>query len=498
MGTSTHAAPPFRLHRAVGLLAIVASAVAGEYGAGINFVAVQSLSVYPAIRDLVPLAMLVTGLLVLPKVFLYQRFSQVMPRAGSAYVWIGRSLDGGIAFALGVIWWLGLCGSIGFLSFAFGTFLGQACNAAGLAVGAWLLSPTGHVIAGLAAIWAILWLHATGVHRYGAFVVTLFVLILLTAGAIVAYGFLTPSAVFLHLAAARAGVTLAAPSGTGSPSLAAFGAVCALFIFAYGGISAAPALGGETREAETTMPRGLVIGWAVAVVLFSAVAYALFHAAPWWAMLALIHAHKEGFATAPGLMGLIAPPVVSTLLNFAVAVIVGKTIAPALLVNSRLLFAFAQDRLLPERFVATSEAKVPLAGLVLTACVGSVFLIQSAYIGWAIGVVVRALSILLVWLGVALGALAVSFGIGAASREEWARQLRASPFTIPAALVSVVITVYLMSTVIVVPHTKIWFQPIFQSLLAVLIAVALLIAARGRAHARGERLRETLRAVPRE
>ena len=498
MGETARGAPQYRLNRAVGVLAIVASAVAGEYGAGINFVSVQSLSVYPGVQDLVPLAMLVTGLLVLPKVFLYQRYSQVMPRAGSAYVWIGRSLDGSLAFALGLIWWLGLCGSIGFLSFAFGTFLGQACIAAGLPVGAWLLTPTGHVLAGLAAIWAILWLHSTGVHRYGAFVVTLFVVILLTAGVIVAYGIATPPAEFVLAASARAGTTLVPPAVASAPSWAAFGSVCALFIFAYGGISAAPALGGETRDAETNMPRGLVIGWAVAVVLFSAVAYALFHAAPWWAVLGLIHAHKESFATAPGLMGLIAPAAVSTILNFAVAVIVGKTIAPAMLINSRLLFAFAQDRILPERFATTTASRVPMAGLLLTACVGSVFLVQSAYIGWALGVVVRALSILLVWLGVALGVLALSFGAGAASREPWARQLRASPLTVPAALVSVVITLYLISTVIVVPHTKLWFQPIFQSLVAVIIAGAILLAARGRAHARGERLREAMRAVPLE
>ena len=490
--------PQYRLARTVGVLAIVASAVAGEYGAGINFVSVQSLSVYPAVQDLVPLAMLVTGFLILPKVFLYQRYSQVMPRSGSAYVWIGRSLDGSAAFVLGLIWWLGLCGSIGFLSFAFGTFLGQAMIAAGLSAGSALLTPTGHVLAGLAAIWAVCWLHSTGVHRYGAFVITLFVVILLTAGTIVAYGFATPPAVFVHAASLKAGVTLAAPANPPPASFAAFGAVCTLFIFAYGGISAAPSLGGETREAETKMPRGLVIGWAVAVVLFTAVAYALFRAAPWWAVLGLIHAHKASFATAPGLMGLIAPPAVSTILNFAVALIVGKTIAPAMLINSRLLFAFAQDRILPERFAATSAAKVPLAGLLLTAGVGSVFLIQSAYIGWALGVVVRALSILLVWLVVALGVLALAFGRGAASREPWARRLLASKFTVPAALASVVITLYLISTVIVVPHTKIWFQPIFQSLIAALVAGLILMTAHARALARGETLRAVTRAVPLE
>ncbi len=488
-------APQYRLSKAVGLFAIVASAVAGEYGAGINFVSVQSLSVYPAVQQLVPLAMLVTGLLILPKVFLYQRYSQVMPRSGSAYVWIGRSLDGTVAFLLGVIWWLGLCGSIGFLSFAFGTFLGQAF--AGSSFGVVLGTPTGHVIAGLAVLWAIVWLHSTGVHRYGAFVVTLFILILLTAATIVAYGFATPPAVFLHAAGAATGLRLTAPAPS-APSLSAFGSVCTLFIFAYGGISAAPSLGGETVAAETTMPRGIVLGWAVAVALFTAVAYALFHAAPWWAVVALIHAKKASLATAPGLVGLIAPQAVSRVLNFAVAVIVGKTIAPALLINSRLLFAFAQDRILPDRFAETSAAKVPVNGLLLTALVGSVFLIQSAYIGWALGVVVRALSILLVWLAVALGVLRLAFAGGATREVAWARQLMGSVWTVPAAVASVVITIYLISTVIVVPHTAIWFQPIFQSVAAAVIAGLILIGARGRARARGESLAASLRAVPLE
>ena len=214
-------------------------------------------------------------------------------------------------------------------------------------------------------------------------------------------------------------------------------------------------MGGEAIAAESTTPRGLVLGWVVAVVLFTAVASALFHAAPWWAVVALVHAKKAALATAPELMGLVAPAAVSWVLNLAVAIIVGKTIAPALLVNSRLLFAFAQDRILPERFAATSAAKVPLTGVVVTAVVGSVFLIQSAYIGWALGVVVRALSILLVAACCRRGVLRLAFAPEEARQSAWARGLLANPLVVPAAIISVIITLYLISTVIVVPHTAI-------------------------------------------
>jgi amino acid transporter len=85
---------------------------------------------------------------------------------------------------------------------------------------------------------------------------------------------------------------------------------------------------------------------------------------------------------------------VTVALNLAVALIVGKTLAPALMISSRFCFAQAQDRLLPRIFAETSSRKVPLASLMLIAVLGSLFLIQAVYAGWAMGVAVRSLAVL--------------------------------------------------------------------------------------------------------
>ena len=58
-------------------MAITASAVSAEYGSGINYVSVQSLSVYPDVKGLVPLAMFVCGIAMLPKAYLIAAFSRV-------------------------------------------------------------------------------------------------------------------------------------------------------------------------------------------------------------------------------------------------------------------------------------------------------------------------------------------------------------------------------------------------------------------------------------
>lgn len=476
-GPSSSGEPKFRLDKTVGVLAIMASAVAGEYGAGINFVSVQSLSVYPSIRNLVPLAMFVTGILLLTKVYLFSRYSQAMPRAGSSYVWMVRSLNLEVGFIVSFVFWIGYIGGMGFLAFAFGTFTGQALLSAHIALGHWCLTANGHVVIGLAAIWSIYALHIRGVRYYGTFVNILFSVILATALTITIYGFTTSPDQFVTLA--RATTHLPLVDRVALPPLTAqvFFSVCALFIFAYGGLSAAPYLGGEAKDAEQTTPRGIMLGWAVSVVLFTAVAAALFHAAPYWAVLGLIHGKRSELATAPGLIGVVAPHVIGVILDVLVALIVGKTIAPGMLVNSRILFAWGQDRLVPSIFAETNRHRAPVAALTLVATLATLFLLQTAYIGWALGVVMRALSTILVWLLVAVSALALRFN----HRFEgvaWASTLRNDPWMIVAAMTSIVICAVMTFSIAVVPHTPFVFQPLFQGAIAAVLAWVLLRRAR--------------------
>lgn len=470
-------ASQLRLARTVGLFAVMASAVAGEYGAGINFVAVQSLSVYPAVQYLVPVAMAVTGLVLVTKVFMFARFSRVMPRAGSAYVWIVRSVDPLLGFIAGFLWWISLTAAMGFIAFVFSNFLGSALTGLGLP-GHLLTTHIGRTIVGLAAIWGVYALHASGVKNYGTFVSILLWLIVATALTITLIGFTTTPAHFLDLVAAKTKLTFTPPKAGPGPSLGAFFSVCALFIFAYGGVSAAPTLGGETRDAERTVPSGLILGWLVALVLYTLVAAALLHAAPWWAIVELIKSKHAGLVTAPGLVSVVAPHWVGVLLNLVVAIIVGKTLGPQLLTGSRLLFAFGQDRLMPEGLAGTSQTQVPAAALRTTAVLASLFLLQSVFIGWSLGVIIRSLSVLIVWGLVGVGALMLWAG-RRGEGQGWAATIASDPWMPIAGLASVVICAVLIWFIAIAPHTPLVFQPLFQTAVATLVAVVLYARARG-------------------
>jgi basic amino acid/polyamine antiporter, APA family len=495
----THAAAEqyheFRLAKAVGVLAIAASAISAEYGSGINYVSVQSLSVYPDVKGLVPIAMFICGVAMLPKAYLYAVFSRVMPRAGSKHVWLARSLGLPAGFLITFVYWATGPAGGGFLAYAFGTFLGNAMLPLSPTLGHFLLSHTGHLLTGLAAIWLTFWINAAGIKHYGVFVTILMFVICGVAVLITVYGFATPPEAFVAAASKVAKVPLAPPIAAPPASLFHFISVTSLFVFAYAGLGAGPALGGEARQPEKKVPQGIMWGWLAALVLFTAVAAALFHAAPWWAVTGLIKAGKTSYATAPGLIGLVAPNWLTVALNLLVALIVGKTLAPGLMVASRYCFAQAQDHMLPPVFAETSGRKVPLAALLLIAGLSSLFLLQSVFVGWAMGVAVRSLAVLGMWLALAIGALNF-YWHKEYGNTEWGKGVKNQPLVLPAAIISIILAVPLIISLAVLPNTLLIFQPLFQGAVVLAIGVAILVAAGNKLKSRGTSFRAIAAQLP--
>ena len=92
--------------------------------------------------------MIAAGLLLLPKIILFMRFSRVAPRAGSTYEWLTRSLNLPIGFVVAFLWFIGVVAGIGFLSFSFASFVASTLDLLGLP-GAWATTHAGHLVIGL-------------------------------------------------------------------------------------------------------------------------------------------------------------------------------------------------------------------------------------------------------------------------------------------------------------------------------------------------------------
>lgn len=485
---------PLRLAKVLGILAIVASGVCQEYGSGINFVLVNSLGSYPQVAYLVPIAMVVAGIVLLPKVVMLMRFSAVMPRAGSTYVWLTRSLNLPVGFVVAFLWLVGVSASTGFVSFAFGSFVASTLGSMGLA-GGWAITPLGHIVLGLVLLWAIFGLHYSGIRNYGTFVTVFLAVVLVSAATITFYGFSTSQATFL--ASVTKVLGSAPPPSTQVASLTAFVTVVTLFMQAYGGLTGSTSLGGEAKDATRTMPRGIFVAWLSAVALFSVVALALFHAVPWWTVQPLVKSNHSELATTPGLIGMVAPHSIAVIVNLLVMIIVGKTVAPGMLDVSRYLFAWGEDRMLPSTFAHISKNRTPDVALFTAAALMSLFLIEVSIFPWTVGVALRAMTLVLVFGMLGIGVLHMKFS-KTFEQVPWARQVTGHRDILVAAVLAIVIAVVLISSVVVVPNAPFLLEPGTQALIAAVIAVIIYYTAVSKARQRGENLFMAARELPPE
>ncbi len=487
---SSSVVTPIRLAKAVGILAIIASGVCQEYGSGINFVLVNSLGAYPTVAYLVPLAMLVAGIVLLPKVIMLMRFSAVMPRAGSTYVWLSRSLNLPVGFVVAFGWLVGECASTGFVAYAFGTFVGSTLSSAGVNA-SWVTTPVGHMMVGLIAIWLLFWLHYSGIRNYGTFMTIFLIVVVATALIVMAYGFSTTQQTFSAAATKVLGSTPPAPSG--AASLAAFITVTTLFLQSYGGLTGSTSLGGEAKDATKAMPRGIFIAWLTAVVLFTLVALALFHAVPYWMVQPLVKAGHSDLATTPGLIGMIAPHAVAVLVNLLVMVIVGKTMAPAILDTSRYLFAWGEDKLLPSAFKHLSPNRTPDVALLVAGLLISLFLAEASFFTWTLGVALRAMTLVMVFGFIGIGVLNMRFNKSFESIP-WAKQIAGYWYMPVVAILAIIIAIVMFSSVVVVPNAPFFLQPGAQVVVAIAIGVIIYYVAKGKARAQGVNIYESARA----
>jgi amino acid transporter len=254
------------LVRVVGASVIALSALSQEYGSGINFVMPQSLGKYPGVETLVPLAMFTAGIVLIPQVALFTRYASIMPRAGSSHVWLTRTLGPYLGFAVAFLWFIGICGAMGFLAYATGVFVADTLHAAGLASD-WPVTKIGHLTIGLASIWTLTALHASGVRHYGYLVYAAGVLVFIAAAVVITIGFWTDPHVAVSQLKHTTGIRIT--SRASHPSTGAFISVVAFFMFAYGGLTAAVSLGGEAKDTQKTMPRGIIGGWIATLILYT-------------------------------------------------------------------------------------------------------------------------------------------------------------------------------------------------------------------------------------
>jgi amino acid transporter len=451
------------LKRVLGPWAVVAFGVTNEIAAGLFFVSTQIQSTSPGAGDLVPYLMLAGGAITMLTVIAYRWFfARGFVGAGGEYVIVSEAVGGRSAFLATFLAWFGMTGSLGTLSFVAPKFLANACSSIGLPAAAqFLTSPGGTLVAGLVLLWGVWLIHVRGVRLAATLTVAAMIFVLAVACTLIAYGFMTTPAGFhaamqahLHLSAASA--FAAAPVHNVDP-WTAFGTALPVLFFGYLGLSTATQTGGEAVDARRTLARGVLIAVCLVTVVYTLFAFAVYHAVPWQDIAGLTVLKYTTYTTSTGLLGMVMPAWLSSLMNVFVAIIVVKTFLPIFLAQSRWIYAWARDGIVPAAFAATHDRfKTPVLALTISALLGSLSLLESLWLGYVFGVSLRVLSVMVVFFLMGLGMLRIE------------RPAPAWRVATGAAIMAFSLW-FSISIVYTSRAQALWLQPVVQALIVVAV-----------------------------
>jgi amino acid transporter len=342
-----------------------------------------------------------------------------------------------------------------------------------------LVSTPGTLACGLALLWGVWLIHVRGVRFAGILTVAAMLFVIAVAVTIMVYGFTATPQHFMAALFARLHVSaraLAAPNAGQRVNVAA-AVLTALPLLFYGylGLSTATQTGAEAVDARRSLSRGVLIAVLLVTVIYTVFTFAVYHAVPWRIIPALASHGFTTYTTSTGLLGLVMPAWLSSLMNVFVAIIVVKTFLPAFLAQSRWIYAWGADGIIPQRFAGThARFHSPIAALTVSAILGSLSLFESTALGYVFGVNLRVLSVMVVFF--LMGAAMLAFPKTAPDlyrlNESAIRSNRPLQIAVGAAIMA--FSAWFGISIIYGARTQaFWLQPIVQA--AIVIAIGVLI-----------------------
>lgn len=351
-----------RLPRRLGLWSAVAVAVGSTIGSGIFrtpatvAARVEDVGVFLAIW-------VVGGIVAICGALTYAELAALFPRSGGIYVFIREGFGPLPAFLFG---WAELLvirpGAFGAISI---TASAYSLRLVGIDPAARVPGLPLHAEQLLAAIYVaiVALVNLRGIHR-GAVLQNISTVFKVAAlGALIVLGFALGGGV------PPAGETGAAAPVSLSPVLLALVAI----LWAYDGWGDLAFVGGEVRDPQRNLPRALVLGTVIVVVLYLGANLVYLHLIPMARM-------KDAELVAADSAQLLFGPVGVVLVSAAVAGSTFGTLNGSMMTSPRIFFALADDGLFPA-VIARVDPKTgaPYAAIVLTTVLGMVFVLVRSF-----------------------------------------------------------------------------------------------------------------------
>ena len=349
--------------------------ISAPTASGILFYSVSTASTYPGAS--IPLSFLIGMLIFLPICYLAAISSTTIPRSGTLYVLISRVLNPTIGYLSALLFFVGYSLSVGVVANIISGIIGGILVTSGEAgkliflknIGIMLQSQMYGMIGGIILIFLLWIICIKGVKLFRNIMrILFFITVTSTLITIFYFFFISPEGVKSAFDAAwgigsfQKILAAAKTSGWQFPVFSFDATVGALLvvIWAYGGIEMVSYASGEISKAGKNIVRGYILGWACVGLLYIVLSFAVYYAFGDF-IGAYDFLYKNHQDILKGIMPPVSPSIpfyiTSIMKNTWIGVLVAigltfwfiNTMIPYFFGPSRLIFALAMDRAIPEQ-----------------------------------------------------------------------------------------------------------------------------------------------------
>ena len=371
------------LKRELGLKEVVATVVTSVIGGGLFLTTIK-------IQDKIPVGSAVIFsyiLAAIPALFIalcYAVLSSAMPSSGGEYVFISRIVDPFIGFIVTWARWFAMIAVIAAMSVGDIAILNHLFKIIHMEDVTVFVSTYIQVIAIILVI-VFLLVNYLGVKLYGRIQTVMFVLLMIGLFSLVIFG-------LPH-------VTLSNLSASFNPDLSLIIQASSLIFFSYIGFSAITDAGDEVKHAEKTLPRGIIISIFTIALVYVLVALIVYGS--------MSPSFYSSYDFANGSVADVAatflPFMIAVFVAFAGSIAIISDINPTILSTSRLTFAWARDRIVPEKLAELNRYNVPKWTLLINGIMAiSIILLAKAFIE---AVMMINMAVLLIFVTISVTAL---------------------------------------------------------------------------------------------
>lgn len=369
------------LRRELTVLGLVAMAVCTVIGGGINVLSVEVQGKVPGMAWMVPLAFVLGVTPALFAALCYAVLASAMPRAGGGYMYVSRGLHPFLGFMATFSKWFGLASVVGVIAYLDVPLIRDAAHAWGAeGLAEFLDTAWGTLWIPLLMIWVFWLINLLGMRSLGYTVIVLMVLLLSGGLCLIVTGLWHTHADF---AAAMAQKTppvdvdyIVGHSRLQVGGLRELMAGTGFLFFAYIGFATISQAGSEARDPQRALPRAFVIATVVITAYYLLFSAAFYHAVP-WQYVARETMTGEAKLTAPGVIGVLMPPLLAGLVALSAGIALAADIPPMLMAVSRLFFSWAEDGVFPKGLARVNKAfHTPHWALTACALVATVVVVE--------------------------------------------------------------------------------------------------------------------------